>query len=70
MAAAFSALVPNHKATGKSQVAVGAGYFEGEGAFAAGLFHNFSDNVLFNAGVSSSLSEFEVAGRVGLTIGF
>ncbi|RKZ47633.1 MAG: hypothetical protein DRQ58_06225 [Gammaproteobacteria bacterium] len=68
--AAFSALVPNDRVAGNTQVSLGLGAYAGETALAAGLFHYFGDNILVNAGVSHSMDESETAGRAGITFGF
>ena len=70
MSAAFSALVPNSRSAGDTQLSVGAGYYSSEGAIAAGLFHHVNPNVLINAGISTSIGDFETAGRVGITWGW
>ena len=70
MAAAFSAVQPNWKSPGNTQIAVGLGYYESEGALAAGIFHHINDTIMINAGVSTTFSEQETAGRVGITWGF
>lgn len=43
--AAMSALVPNSRAAGNTQIAVGTGTYKGEVGLAAGAFHYLSDNV-------------------------
>ncbi len=68
--AAFSALVPNDRAAGNTQVALGLGTYSGETAIAAGVFHYVNDNILINAGVSHSMKQSETAGRAGITYGF
>ena len=70
MAAAFSAVQPNWKTPGNTQIAVGLGYYESEGALAAGIFHHLNDTIMINAGVSTTFSEQETAGRLGITWGF
>lgn len=68
--AAFSALVPNDRVSGNTQLALGYGYYASESALAAGLFHYVNNNVLLNVGASTSLNGGETAGRAGVTIGF
>jgi hypothetical protein len=70
MAAAFSAVQPNWKSPGNTQIALGLGYYESEGALAAGIFHHINDTIMINAGVSTTFSEQETAGRIGITWGF
>ncbi len=71
MAAALSALVPNSRAKGDSQFSMGMGQYKSSTSMAAGMFHYVNDNVLVNAGVSTSLgADQETAARVGFTIGF
>ena len=68
--AAFSALVPNDRVSGNTQLSLGYGYYASESALAAGLFHYVNNNVLLNVGASTSLNGGETAGRAGVTIGF
>ena len=68
LSAALSALVPNGRAGGITQVALGLGHYSGENAVAAGLFVYLSDGVLFNAGVSSAFATNSTAGRAGFVI--
>ena len=68
MSAAFSALVPNARAPGNTQLSVGVGGYESELGVAAGLFHYVNDRVLVNAGVSSTGNE--TSGRAGVTFGW
>ena len=70
MAAAFSALVPNDRVAGNTQISLGYGYYDGENALAAGVFHYVNDNILLNAGASGALDGGEVAARAGITFGF
>ncbi|MBQ9035785.1 MAG: YadA-like family protein, partial [Alphaproteobacteria bacterium] len=63
--AALSALVPNAKASGSTQLAVGTGAYKGHTAAAVGGFHWFTDNLLFNAGVAWDNNE--ATGRMGIT---
>lgn len=64
--AAMSALVPNARAHGNTQISVGTGAYEGHTAAAVGGFHWINDNLLLNAGVSYGNSN-NVAYRAGLT---
>ena len=70
MSAAFSALVPNDRVAGNTQISLGYGYYDSESALAAGVFHYVSDNVLLNAGVSGSVNGGSLSGRAGVTFGF
>jgi autotransporter adhesin len=70
LASAFSALVPNSRTTGNTQISLGLANYSGADAMAAGLFHYVSNNVLVNAGVSTSFSSGETATRAGVTFGF
>ncbi|MDR1361416.1 MAG: YadA C-terminal domain-containing protein [Rickettsiales bacterium] len=67
-AAALSALVPNARAKGNTQVSFGTGTYRDQYGIAAGMFHYVSDNVLLNAGASYSHDNF--TGRAGITIGW
>ncbi|MBP5352932.1 MAG: YadA-like family protein, partial [Alphaproteobacteria bacterium] len=64
-AAALSALQPNARATGNTQLAIGTGAYKGHGAMAIGGFHWFTDNLLFNAGVA--YDNREATYRMGVT---
>ena len=68
--AAFSALIPNARAAGDTQLSVGMGGYKGTSAIAAGVFHYFDDNILVNAGLSHGFGEGETAVRAGVTIGW
>ena len=70
LASAFSALVPNARATGNTQISLGLGNYAGATALAGGVFHYVSNNVLLNAGVSSSFKQQGTAARAGITIGW
>jgi len=70
LSSAFSALVPNARSAGNTQIALGTGYYEGSTAMAAGLFHYVSKNVLVNAGVSTTFNSHSTAGRAGVTFGW
>jgi len=69
MNSAMSALVPNQRVTGDTQLSIGLGYYDSEAAIAGGMFHYINDDVLLNAGVSYS-RESGTAGRAGVTWGF
>lgn len=49
---AMTALVPNARATGNTQLSFGTGMYEGETAMALGGFHWINDNVLLNVGAA------------------
>ena len=51
-AAALSALGPNAKASGNTQISLGAGEYGGHTAMAFGGFHWVNDNILLNAGAA------------------
>jgi len=70
LSSAMSALVPNSRAAGNTQIAVGAGYYRDSTAMAVGAFHYINDNILVNAGVSTAFNHSETAGRAGVTIGW
>jgi predicted outer membrane repeat protein len=63
--AALSALVPNGRARGDTQLSVGTGMYKGHTAAAVGGFHWLTDNLLFNAGVA--WDNAEATGRLGVT---
>ncbi|MDR1207435.1 MAG: YadA C-terminal domain-containing protein [Rickettsiales bacterium] len=67
-AAAMSALVPNARAKGNTQISFGAGTYRDQYGIAAGAFHYVNDNILLNAGAAYSNDNF--TGRVGVTIGW
>ena len=50
--AAMTALVPNARATGNTQLSIGTGAYNGHTAVAIGGFHYVNDDVLLNAGVA------------------
>lgn len=64
--AALTALVPNARANGNTQLAIGTGAYEGHTAMAIGGFHWVNDNILLNAGVSWGNSS-DKAYRMGIT---
>ena len=67
--AAMSALVPNARVAGDTQIAVGTGYYRGTTGFALGAFHHVNDNVLLNAGASYGGNGAAVF-KGGVTFGF
>lgn len=69
-AAAFSALVPNSRAGGNTQVSLGVGTYSGSHAVAIGIFHYVSNKIFINAGASSSFQSNSTAGKAGITFGF
>lgn len=62
---AMTALVPNARATGNTQLSFGTGMYEGETAMALGGFHWINDNVLLN--VSAAWGSADTAYRMGIT---
>jgi autotransporter adhesin len=68
MAAAQAHLIPNARVKGNSQISIGIGHYRGSNAVAAGLFHYVNDNVMVNAGVSTTFDE--TSGGGGITFGW
>lgn len=66
---ALTSLHPNPRATGRTEIAVGTGFYRDRVAGAVGLFHHFNDNVMLSGGVSYG-GNTEWAGNVGLTYSF
>lgn len=66
--AAMSALVPNARAEGNTQIAIGAGTYRDEAGVALGAFHYLNDNVLLNTAASYSHDNY--TGRAGITFGW
>lgn len=64
-AAALSALQPNARATGNTQLALGTGAYKGHTAMALGGFHWVTDNLFLNAGVA--WDNREATYRMGVT---
>ncbi len=64
--AAMSALVPNARAYGNTQLAIGTGAYSSHTAAAIGGFHWLTDNLLLNVGVAWGNSSDE-AYRMGVT---
>ncbi|MBQ7413545.1 MAG: YadA-like family protein [Alphaproteobacteria bacterium] len=67
--AALSALVPNARAAGDTQISVGAGAYRDHQGMAIGAFHYFNDNVLANMGLSYGGDKSTVV-RAGVTFGW
>ena len=66
--AAMSALVPNARANGNTQLSVGTGMYSGHTGFALGGFHWFNDNLLMNVGVAYGDGDSsDVIYRAGVT---
>ena len=65
---AMSALVPNARSAGNTQVSVGTGGYRDQVGVAAGVFHYVNNGTLLNAG--ASYSKDNVAWRAGVTFGF
>jgi autotransporter adhesin len=70
VASAFSALVPNARSSGNTQISLGTGYYNGSAAVAAGVFHYVNNNVLLNTGVSTAFNSRSTSGRAGITFGW
>ena len=68
-AAAMSALVPNARAAGDTQIAVGTGNYRDRVGFAVGAFHYINDNILVNAGAAYGGSK-STTFRAGVTFGW
>ncbi|MBR1649111.1 MAG: YadA-like family protein [Alphaproteobacteria bacterium] len=65
---ALTALVPNARANGNTQLSFGTGAYDGHTGFALGGFHWFNDNLLGNAGVAyGSGGPSDVIYRAGVT---
>ena len=65
---AMSALVPNARDCGDTQISVGTGSYQDKFGIAAGAFHYVNDHVLLNAGASYGGHE-QWAFRAGITFG-
>ena len=66
--AAMSAMVPNARANGNTQLSVGTGMYSGHAGFALGGFHWFNDNVLMNVGMAYGDGDSsEMIYRAGIT---
>jgi autotransporter adhesin len=68
LSSAFSAMTPNPRDDGRTQVSMGMGFYQGKTAYAGGVYHYVNDRVLLNAGMS--FAGGESASRVGMTLGF
>ncbi len=68
LSSAFSAMTPNPRDDGRTQVSMGMGFYQGKTAYAGGVYHYVNDRVLLNAGMS--FAGGESASRVGMTVGF
>ncbi len=70
LSAAFSALTPNARASGNTQISLGLGNYGSVNALAMGVYHYVNDNVLINAGASTTFDHGKTAARAGITFGF
>ena len=67
--AALAGLVPNARANGNTQLAIGTGAYRGSVGGAVGLYHYVNDNVLVNAGFSYA-GDKSAIGKAGVTFGW
>ena len=67
--AALAGLVPNARANGNTQLAIGTGAYRGSVGGAVGLYHYINDNVLVNAGFSYA-GDKSAIGKAGVTFGW
>ena len=67
--AAMSALVPNARAAGDTQISVGVGAYRDHQGMALGAFHYFNDNILANFGASYG-GDKSTMFRAGVTFGW
>jgi len=67
--AALSALVPNARGAGDTQLSVGTGAYRDHQGIAVGAFHYFNDNVLANMGFSYGGDKSAIF-RAGVTFGW
>lgn len=65
---ALTALHPNPRHQGKTQISVGTGMYSDNVAGAVGIFHYLNDRVMLNAGAAYG-GDTSWAGNVGITIG-
>lgn len=65
---ALTALHPNPRHKGKTQISVGSGMYADNVAGAVGIFHYLNDRVMLNAGAAYG-GDTSWAGNVGITIG-
>ncbi|MBQ4400250.1 MAG: YadA C-terminal domain-containing protein, partial [Alphaproteobacteria bacterium] len=63
---AMSALVPNARAYGNTQLSIGTGAYSNYSAVAMGAFHWITDNLLLNAGAAWGNTSDAVY-RMGIT---
>lgn len=66
---ALTALHPNPRHQGRTQISVGAGMYADNVAGAIGIFHWLTDKIMLSAGASYG-GDSSFAGNVGITIGF
>lgn len=66
---ALTALHPNPRYQGKTQISIGTGMYADNVAGAIGVFHYLNDKVMLSAGASYG-GDSSFAGNVGITIGF
>lgn len=66
---ALTALHPNPRHQGKTQISIGTGMYADNVAGAVGVFHYLNNNVMLSAGASYG-GDSSFAGNVGITIGF
>ena len=66
MSGAMSAMVPNYRVHGDTQLSLGMGEYGGEVAVAMGMYHFIGDNLMLNIGASYSRSA-STALRVGVS---
>ena len=68
---ALSALVPNARSRGNTQISVGTGGYKDKVGIAGGLFHYIGDGTMLNAGVSYGFGkQANIGWRAGVTFGF
>ena len=65
---ALTALHPNPRHQGKTQISVGTGMYSDNVAGAVGIFHYLNDRVMLNAGAAYG-GDTSWAGNVGITVG-
>lgn len=66
---ALTALHPNPRHQGKTQISIGTGMYADNVAGAVGVFHYLNDKVMLSAGASYG-GDSSFAGNIGVTIGF
>ena len=67
--AALSALAPNARANGNTQIALGTGIYRDHQGLAIGAYHYFDDNILANIGASYGGDKSAML-RAGVTFGW